>query len=146
MMAYAYEHNGNTYYLHSKRVKLAGIRTQLIYYFRTEIDPDHAIDEVPDWMEPTVNYKNLPVLREKAKIDRPDFGLVHPPAEPSPDAVNYEMGRLTMLQCPNCGAQLLTDDATVWCSRLKPYCGFGLMGDVPAGPFLRMEKQPNGND
>ncbi len=53
------------YYLHSKEVKLAGNRKQMIYYFAGEAK-SNALDALPDGYEVMENARTgLPMLRKK---------------------------------------------------------------------------------
>jgi hypothetical protein len=66
-MAYNVKSNksGKTYYLHSKDVKLAGGRNQLIFYFAGDIR-DGSVDELPAGYEVMENQRTgLPMLRKK---------------------------------------------------------------------------------
>ncbi len=57
--------SGKTYYLHSKDVKLAGGRNQLIFYFAGDIR-EGSIDELPEGYEVMENQRTgLPMLRKK---------------------------------------------------------------------------------
>lgn len=57
--------SGKTYYLHTKKVKLAGGREQRIYYFAGEKGPN-ALDELPAGYEVMENKRTgLPMLKKK---------------------------------------------------------------------------------
>ncbi len=57
--------SGKMYYLHSKEVKLAGNRKQMIYYFAGEAK-SNALDALPDGYEVMENARTgLPMLRKK---------------------------------------------------------------------------------
>ncbi len=57
--------SGKMYYLHSKNVKLAGDRKQMIYYFAGE-EKSNALDALPAGYEVMENKRTgLPMLRKK---------------------------------------------------------------------------------
>jgi YHS domain-containing protein len=57
--------SGKMYYLHSKNVKLAGDRKQMIYYFAGE-EKSNALDALPTGYEVMENKRTgLPMLRKK---------------------------------------------------------------------------------
>jgi len=59
--------SGKMYYLHSKDVKLAGGRKQMIYYFAGEA-AKNALDAIPAGYETMENERTgLPMLRKKKK-------------------------------------------------------------------------------
>ncbi|MCL5784907.1 MAG: hypothetical protein M1142_06175 [Patescibacteria group bacterium] len=65
-MAYQYTNaKGQTYYLHTKNVRLRSGWQQQIYYFAKKIKPE-AIDQIPEGFEVAENKKTgLPALRRK---------------------------------------------------------------------------------
>ncbi|MFA6066702.1 MAG: hypothetical protein WC707_05985 [Candidatus Babeliaceae bacterium] len=57
--------SGKMYYLHSKEVKLAGDRKQVIFYFAGE-QASNALDALPAGYEVIENERTgLPMLRKK---------------------------------------------------------------------------------
>ena len=57
--------SGKTYFLHSKEVKLAGDRKQMIYYFAGE-QKENALNDLPAGYEVMENARTgLPMLRKK---------------------------------------------------------------------------------
>lgn len=59
--------SGKMYHLHSKEVKLAGNRKQVIYYFAGEA-AKNALDALPAGYEVIENIRTgLPMLRKKKK-------------------------------------------------------------------------------
>lgn len=64
--AYSYTNSkGQTYYLHTRDVKLKNGRVQTIYYFAREVRPDYALMEVPEGMEVIETQRTgMPVLRK----------------------------------------------------------------------------------
>ena len=59
--------SGKTYYLHSKEVKLAGGRKQVIFYFAGE-KKSNVLDDLPAGYEVIENARTgLPMLRKKKK-------------------------------------------------------------------------------
>ena len=59
--------SGKTYFLHSKKVKLAGDRKQRIYYFAGDERPN-SLDALPTGYEVMENKRTgLPMLRKKKK-------------------------------------------------------------------------------
>lgn len=67
-MAYEYTNKkGDTYYLHSKEVTLRGNLQMRIYYFKREVDPEFALDELPEGREVVENERTgLPLVRRSA--------------------------------------------------------------------------------
>lgn len=68
-MAYAYTNSkGQSYYLHSKQVTLKGNLQMQIYYFKREVDPEWAIDALPEGREVVENKRTgLPLVRRIKK-------------------------------------------------------------------------------
>lgn len=66
-MAYAHKNNkGQTYYLHSRDVKLKGSGKNQTIYFFAKATGQGAMDELPTGFEVVENKKTgLPVLRRK---------------------------------------------------------------------------------
>lgn len=62
----AFQHTnakGQTYYLHSKEVRLRSGRVQRIYYFAREVRPE-AIDQLPEGFKVAENARTgLPTLK-----------------------------------------------------------------------------------
>lgn len=59
--------NGNTYYLNSKEVALAGARIQRIYYFSLQ-PTEFSIDSIPEGYEAIERVPSgIPVLRKIKK-------------------------------------------------------------------------------
>lgn len=67
--AYAYENSkGLTYYLHTKVVTLKGGRQQKIYYFAKAVNPEFALDAIPDGYVVSENKRTgLPLLKKANK-------------------------------------------------------------------------------
>ena len=65
-MAYSYNNSkGQTYYLHSKDVKLRSGRNQRIYFFARETRPG-ALDDIPAGFMVIENKRTgLPILKKK---------------------------------------------------------------------------------
>lgn len=65
--AFAYENSkGQTYFLHTKVVTLKGGREQKIFYFAREVNPEFALEEVPEGYMVSENKRTgLPLLKKK---------------------------------------------------------------------------------
>ncbi len=58
-MAYTHQNSkGVTYYLHSKEVTLRGGRRQRIYWFAKQVNPENAVDALPEGMKVVENARN----------------------------------------------------------------------------------------
>lgn len=70
-MAYAHKNSrGQTYFLHSRHVKLRGGRDQVIFFFARE-EKQGVLDEVPAGYMVIENKKTgLPMLKKEDKEDK----------------------------------------------------------------------------
>lgn len=65
-MAYAHQNSrGQTYYLHTKDVTLAGDLKMTIYYFAREVKPKDALDAMPEGRKVIEDKRSgLPMLKK----------------------------------------------------------------------------------
>ena len=69
--AYAYENSkGQTYYLHTMRVTLKGGYTRDIYYFAKAVNPERALDQVPEGFIVVENKRTgFPMCKKAVKAE-----------------------------------------------------------------------------